>query len=192
VEWETRIPPRGEITIAAHKQKVSLRAYTGRTVTVWADLRSIHISLDGHLLRTVSSRLVPEDLRYLALRGARPATAPPGKPALRRANGAITLPTGEAVEIDRMVGKDGTVLIAGHPHLVGFAWAGRLITLRLDGHLMHAITDDALVGTWPCPVTTDRLARLRGARTPSTPLPPAPLPTGSLRTQRPRALHPPT
>jgi transposase InsO family protein len=184
VELETRIPPGGEINLAANRQKVSLRAYVGRTVTVWADLRSVHISLDGHLLRTVSSRLLPEDLRYLAMRGARPAGPPPGKPALRRANGTIIVSPGEAVEIDRAVTKDGLVTIAGDTHLVGFAWASRVITLRLDGHLMHAIADDSLIGTWPCPVRTDRLARLRGARTPSTPLPPAPLPTGSLRAQR--------
>ena len=80
--------------------------------------------------------------------------------------------------------KDGTVTIAGHVHLVGFAWAGRRVALRLDGHLMHAIADKALIGTWPCPFPTDRLTTLRGARTPSTPLPPPPLPAGPLRAQR--------
>ncbi|MGW3473518.1 hypothetical protein ACWDKQ_34855 [Saccharopolyspora sp. NPDC000995] len=80
--------------------------------------------------------------------------------------------------------KDGKVSIAGATHLAGFAWAGRKITLRLDGHLMHAIADNALIGSWPCPITTDRLASIPGARTPSTPLPPPPLPAGSLRAQR--------
>lgn len=51
-----------------------------------------------------------------------------------------------------MVIRNGTVSIAGERHLVGFAWAGRRVVLRLDGHLMHAIADGALVGTWPCPV----------------------------------------
>jgi len=37
----------------------------------------------------------------------------------------------------------------GHRH--GFALAGRTITLRLDGHLMYAIADNALMGTWPPP-----------------------------------------
>lgn len=184
VELETRIPPGGEINLAAGRQKISLRGYAGRTVTVWADLRSVHITLDGHLLRTTFSRLRPEDLRLLAMRGARPAGPPPGAPALRRANGTLVVPPGQAVEIDRAVTKDGLVNIGGHQHLVGFALAHRRVTLRLDGHLMHAIADDSLVGTWPCPVKPDQLARLRGARTPSTPLPPAPLPAGSLRAQR--------
>jgi hypothetical protein len=156
----------------------------GRTVTVWAGLRSVHISTDGHVVRTIASRLRPEDLRHFAMRGARPAGPAPAPPPLRGRNGIPVITPGTAIELDRAVTKDGTVALAGAPHLVGFAWAGRRVTLRLDGHLMHAIADNALIGTWPCPVPTDRLASLRGARPVSTPLPPPPLPAGSLRAQR--------
>ena len=31
--------------------------------------------------------------------------------------------------------------------------------MRLDAHLMHAIADGALAGTWPCPITAERAAR---------------------------------
>ncbi|WP_131768697.1 IS481 family transposase [Candidatus Protofrankia californiensis] len=185
VEFEVRIPPAGNITIRSERQFVSLHhSMAGRTVTVWADLRSIHLSCDGHVIRTVASRLLPEDLRYLAMRGARPAGPAPERPALRRANGTAVLEPGQAVEIDRAVNKDGLVAIGGTQHLVGFTWAGRRVTLRLDGHLLHAIADNTLIGTWPCPITTDTIGRLRGARTPATPLPPPPLPAGSLRAQR--------
>jgi hypothetical protein len=57
-----------------------------------------------------------------------------------------------------IVTRDGKATLAGHQHLVGFAWAGRTITLRLDGHLMHAIADNALISSWP--VTS--LPRWRG------------------------------
>jgi transposase InsO family protein len=185
VEFEVRVPPSGEVTVLSGRQRVSLhQAMAGRTVTAWADLRSVHISLDGHVVRTVTSRLRPQDLQHLTMRGARPAGPPPAQPALRRRNGTPVLPDGGAVEIDRTVTKDGTVTIAGHVHLVGFAWAGRKVALRLDGHLMHAIADEALIGTWPCPIGTDRLTTLHGARTPTTALPPPPLPAGSLRAQR--------
>jgi hypothetical protein len=127
---------------------------------------------------------VPQDLAHLAMRGARPAGPEPDRPALRRANGTAVIRLGDAVEINRTVTKDGVVSIAGSTHLIGFAWAGRRVTLRLDGHLMHAVIDNALVGTWPCPLGVDQLGRLSGARTPSTPLPPPPLPPGSLRAQR--------
>jgi len=184
VEFDVRVPPSGQLSINS-RQSIGLHeAMAGRLVTIWADLRSIHISADGHVVRTIASRLRPEDLRQLAMRGARPAGPPPAQPALRRRDGIPVLPDAGAVEIQRTVTKNGKVSIAGTTHLVGFAWAGRKITLRLDGHLMHAIADNALIGTWPCPITTDRLAGIPGARTPSTPLPPPPLPAGSLRAQR--------
>jgi transposase InsO family protein len=185
VEFEARVPPSGQLSVCSNRQTIGLHeAMVGRPVTVWADLRSVHVSVDGHVVRTVASRLLPEDLRHLAMRGARPAGPPPAKPALRRRNGIPVLPDSGAVEIERSVTKDGKVSIAGDTHLVGFAWAGRKVTLRLDGHLMHAIADNALIGSWPCPISTDRLAGIPGARTPSTPLPPPPLPAGSIRAQR--------
>jgi transposase InsO family protein len=185
VEFEVRVPPSGEVKIRSGRQSVAVhKSLAGRTLSVWADLRSIHVSLDGEVLRTVRSRLVPEDLTHLAMRGARPAGPEPDRPALRRANGTAVVRPGDAVEIERTVTKNGTVSIAGASHLIGFAWAGRRVTLRLDGHLMHAVIDNALVGTWPCPLGNEQLRRLSGARAPSTPLPPPPLPAGSLRAQR--------
>jgi hypothetical protein len=58
------------------------------------------------------------------------------------------------------------------------------MTLRLDGHLMHAISENALTGTWPCPIPADQLGKLRGARSAATPLPPPPLPSGNIRVNR--------
>jgi hypothetical protein len=185
VEFEVRVPPSGELTVRSGVQKVGLHeSMAGRTVTVWAGLRSVHVSNDGHVVRTTTSRLTTEDLRHLAMRGARSAEPAPAPSPLRRRDGIPVVTPATAIELDRSVTKDGIVTIAGAPHLVGFAWAGRKVTLRLDGHLMHAIADNALIGTKPCPVPTDRLARPRGARPAATPLPPPPLPAGSLRAQR--------
>ncbi|MGW4370956.1 IS481 family transposase [Nocardia takedensis] len=185
VEFDLRVPPNGDLRIRSSRQVVSLHpSMAGRIVTVWADLRSVHIVCDGHVIRTSPSRLQPEDLRYLAMRGARPGGPEPDRPAMRRTAGVAVIEPGQAVEIDRAVNKDGLVSIGGTTHLVGFAWAGRRVVLRLDGHLLHAIADDALIGTWPCPIRADRLGRLPGIRTPTRPLPPPPLPAGSLRAQR--------
>jgi hypothetical protein len=117
------------------------------------------------------------------MRGARPAGPEPAPPALRRTAGTGIAPIrpGDAVEIERTVDRDGLVSIANTTHLIGAGRAGERITLQLDGHLMHAIADNALIGTWPCPIPTGRIGRLPGARTPSTPLPPPPMPAGSLR-----------
>ncbi|WP_204054148.1 IS481 family transposase, partial [Microbispora rosea] len=185
VEFDARVPPSGKLTLVPGKQHVAVnQGLAGRTLTVWANLRSIHLLLEGHLVRTVASRLLPEDLAYLAMRGARPGGDEPATAALPRLGGRLVLAAGQAVEVDRKVHRDGHVWIAGTKVQVAFALAGRSVTMRLDGHLMHAIADDALVGTWPCPVSAERLAGLVGARSASAPLPPPPLPAGSIRAQR--------
>lgn len=172
VEFEVRVPPSGELTLVPGRQRVSVNAgLAGRTLMVRADLRSIHLLLDGHVLRTVASRLLPADLAFLAMRGARPAGPAPAAAALPRRNGAAFLTAGQAVETDRKVQRDGHVLIAGTKCQVGFGLAGSTVTMRLDGHLMHAIAAGALIGTWPCPVTAERAAGLPGARAASAPLP---------------------
>lgn len=132
VELEVRVPVSGEITLANGRQKVSRRAYAGRLATIWANPRSLHISIDGHVIRTVASRLLPEHLQLLRMRGARAVGTEPGKPALRKANGTTGIPPGQAVEIDRVVNREGGVGISGHRHVVGFAWPGRTVPLRLD------------------------------------------------------------
>ncbi|MFJ2008664.1 integrase core domain-containing protein [Streptomyces chartreusis] len=173
---DVRVPPSGEITLVTGRQRVGIhQALAGRTPTVWANHRSVRFLLDGHLVTPVASRLRPEDLAYLTMRyGARPAGPEPAPAALPRArSGTAILASGEPVEVARKVHRDGILGLAGGRYPVGFALAGRTITLRLDGHVMHAIADNALMGTWPCPVPADRLGQIQGARTATSPLPTA-------------------
>jgi hypothetical protein len=118
------------------------------------------------------------------MRGARPAGSPPAKPALPRHNGTAVLAAGQAIEVDRKVHRDGHVLIGGSKYQVGTGLAATTVTMRLDGHLMHAIANGVLAGTWPCPLPAGRAAQLTGARAASTPLPPPPLPPGSIAARR--------
>ena len=189
VEFVARVSPAGDLIIVAGRQHLTLRqGMAGRTLTVWADLHSIHLLLDGHVLRTVASRLLPQDLAYLAMRGARQAGPEPARAAIQQRNGKPVLAAGQAVEIDRKVHRDGHVSVDGEKYQVGAGHAGTQVTMRLDGHLMHAIASGALAGTWPCPVTPERAARMNGARAAATPLPPAPLPAGSIAARR--RVHP--
>ncbi|WP_240505225.1 hypothetical protein [Nocardia mangyaensis] len=142
MEFEARVPASGSIQIRSGRQTVALhRSMAGRTVTVWVDLRSIHISVDGEVIRTLGSRLLAQDLQHLAMRGARPAGPEPGHPAQRRTTGkgVASIRAGETIEIDRTVDRDGLVSISNTKHLVGAAHSGQRITLRLDGHLMHGM-----------------------------------------------------
>ncbi|BBY46720.1 hypothetical protein MARA_01500 (plasmid) [Mycolicibacterium arabiense] len=72
---------------------------------MWASDRSIHIVLDGAVIRTRPSRLSEYDLRDLLGRGARIAGPEP-------ARGAATidmLTTSAVIEIARTVSRDGGV-----------------------------------------------------------------------------------
>ena len=110
--------------------------------------------------------------RSVPVRRAGPqAGSPPVQSAIGRRDGNPVPAAGQAVEVDRKVQRDGHVLVAGEKYKVGTLLAGTTITLRLDGHVMHAIADGALVGTWPCPITAERAARLNRARAASAPLP---------------------
>src|SRR5262245_48121957 len=44
----------------------------GVTITLWADTSVVHLSRDGHRLKTVPSRLTPATLRRLLADGGRP------------------------------------------------------------------------------------------------------------------------
>ncbi|GAA4383106.1 hypothetical protein GCM10023088_49590 [Actinomadura verrucosospora] len=48
VRFEVRVPPSGRVTLVPGRQRFSVpQGLAGRTLTVWADLRSLHILLDG-------------------------------------------------------------------------------------------------------------------------------------------------
>lgn len=102
VAFEVRIPPSGEVSILTGRQRFSLhQAMAGRTVTVWADLRTVHVLLDGEVVRTIASRLRPEDLRRLSMRvPARPDRHQPS----RRCGGATALRSYPKAELSRSSG----------------------------------------------------------------------------------------
>lgn len=164
VELEVRIPPSGVVALAGHQQVWLGPAYADRTVTVWADLTSVHVTLDGHHIKTVSSRLSEPHLRQLRQRGARPAGPEPALLALPQRGGRHRLPPNVAIDVDRAVGPDGFVRLAGTNHKVHPNLAGQRITLRLDGHLAHAIANDTLITSWPYPISVDDRLKLKGAR----------------------------
>ncbi len=79
------------------------------------------------------------------------------------------------------VKKDGRVSIANTSHLIGFAYVAGRITLRLDGHLMHALNDGALIGTWPAPWLARTCPHCMVPNRPPGKRPPPPLPLDPFR-----------
>jgi transposase InsO family protein len=115
VEQERVVPASGKMMIAHHQQVWLGTAFAGRTVTLWIDERSVHVVLDGHHVKTVTSRLTGEHLRWLRMHGARPGGPAPAAPALPARNGRRYLPAGAAVEVDRTADRNGCFRFAHSP-----------------------------------------------------------------------------
>lgn len=125
------VPPSWVVGPAGHQQVWLGPAFADRTVTVWADLTSVRVILDGQHVKTVGSRLSEQHLRQLRQRDVRPAGPELALPALPQRGGRHRLPPNVAIDVDRTVGPDGLVRLAGanhkvHPNLAGqripYAW----------------------------------------------------------------------
>ena len=83
----------------------------GQRAHVWVDEYTVHILIDGQLIKTVPSNLSAEDLRALSMRGARPAGPPPATASVARAG---RLPAATVIEVDRIVDINGNAEVAEH------------------------------------------------------------------------------
>jgi transposase InsO family protein len=180
VEFDTVIAASGLLAVIASVQRVSMGAQrAGQRAHVWVDEYSVHILIDGQLVKTVASNLDAEDLHHLKMRGARPAGPPPAAPVTARAG---TLRAGAVIEVDRSVDHNGTVELATHRLKVGPELASKKVVLRLDGHLVHVVHDGVLAKTLPSPIPAEQRGKIRGARVATTQQP-AP-PPGPMSVQR--------
>jgi hypothetical protein len=85
------------------------------------------------------------------------------------------------VEVDRLVNGIGGVTLLNQLILVGSPLAGQRARIRLDGQLMHVITQDGVLWrTLPCPIPPGQRHRLQGVRLAG----PGPLPEAAPTVQR--------
>lgn len=103
VEIDLLVPPSGTVSLAGHQLVWLGKAFSGRTVTVWAGHRNVHVLLDGHHIKTLTSRLSAVHLQQLVMRGARPAGPAPAALALPRSG---PLPPATVIEADRTVDRE--------------------------------------------------------------------------------------
>ena len=174
VEVDRVVPPSGNMTVGAQQFWLGTTR-AGQKVTLWIDTATVHLSIGGWRIKTVPSRLTEVDLARLRRAGARPAGPPPAGPS----PGALA--ASRCVEVDRLVNAIGGVTLLNRLILVGSPLAGQRARIRLDGQLMHVITQDGgLWRTLPCPIPPGQRHRLQGARLAG----PAPLPEAAVTAQR--------
>jgi hypothetical protein len=140
----------------------------GTTITLWADTTVVHLLHNGIRLKTVPSRLTVAHLRQVLADGGQPA----GPAPVVTASGQI----GGPIEVDRTVNGVGTVGLAGRNHPIGYHFAGRRVTVRLDHGVMQIVAEGVLLRTLPNPLTPAQMTRLRDARPAGSPPQPAPEP----------------
>ena len=181
LQLERTVTPTGNITVG--RQQIWIGGdHAGRTIGVWVDTTTIHLTYDrlgGAHVKTVPSRLTTTHLTRLRTAGAVPAGPPPVPHTAAR--GA---PTGAVIEVDRVVSAIGLITLGARHVSVGAPLAGQRITLRFDGVVAHVLVDGVLARTIPAPVPPELRRRLRGARLAAPDQPPTPTATRPMVVQR--------
>jgi len=71
----------------------------------------------------------------------------PAAPALPRTNADLrAVPAGQAVQVERVVSRDGLARFNGREFQLSSQLAGPTVTLRLDGHLITRIAGTGAAG----------------------------------------------
>jgi hypothetical protein len=174
IEVDRVVPPSGNMTIGPQQFWLGT-SRTGQTVRFWIDTTTVHLSIDGWRIKTVPSRLSAADLARLRHNGARPAGPPPA------GNAPGALAADSCVEVQRLVNAAGIITLGNQLIQVGSPLAGQRARLRLDGQVMHVITQHGILWrTLPCPILPGQRHRLQGVRLAG----PDPLPQPGLTIQR--------
>jgi transposase InsO family protein len=174
VEVDRIVPASGNMAVGTQQFWLGT-SRAGQQVTFWIDTATVHLSTGGWRIKTVPSRLLAADLARLRRAGARPAGPPPAGPS------PGTLAASRCVEVDRLVTATGGITLGNQLILVGSPLAGQRARIRLDGQLMHVITQDGILWrTMSCPIPPDQRHRLQGVRLAG----PAPLPPSGVPVQR--------
>lgn len=172
VEFDRVVPPSGNLGVAGKQFWLGAHR-AGVTVRFWADVDVIHLLVAGARIKTVRSHLSVNDLARLVAQGAVNA-GPPPLPAPE---------AGDAIEVDRVVSRGGTVSLGQHVVLAAEILAGRQVGVRIEPTVLmfFDLTTRELLRTRPNPLTDAQVRRIRGARKAGPPPRPA---TEPVRVQR--------
>jgi hypothetical protein len=174
VEFERVVPPSGNMEAAGRQFWLGPRR-AGQVITFWAGTDVIHLTAGGLRVKSVRSHLSTADLARLIATGARPA----GPPPLPKAE------PGAAIEVERVVSKDGAVHLASQYVLAAEIPGGRRVGIRIEQNTLMFFDPATreLLRTRPSPLTWNQASRLWGA----SPAGPPPRPSAEPITAQRRA-----
>ncbi|WUH98228.1 hypothetical protein OHR68_32720 [Spirillospora sp. NBC_00431] len=168
MEFEAVVSPGRHVMLPQYQSLKFSPKLVGRTITVRLSHRTVHVLLDGQLIRTRTMSFTDADLQTLLLRGGRPAGA--------ESQGGISADSPLAptaiVAVDRKVTKDGVVSLGRTPVALGRDLIGKHVTLRMGGSTMCVNHAGLLVRTLSAPIPHELRVKLTRARTSTTRLPP--------------------
>jgi transposase InsO family protein len=172
VEFDRVVPPSGNMQLAGRQFWLG-PVRSGQVVRFWADVDLIHLFIGGTRVKTVRSHLTVTDLARLVADGAVNAGPSPLPP----------IEAGDAVEVERVVSRGGTVILGGQVLLAAEILGGRRVGIRIepDTLMFYDLDSRELLRVRPNPLSHDKIRRLRGNR-PAGP-PPRPS-TEPIRVQR--------
>jgi transposase InsO family protein len=180
VELDKTVPASGNLSIRGQQLWLGPDR-AGTPITLRITTRHLRVFLAGVLIKTVASKLAASDLQALVdARQARLVSPDTADNAHADQHAAVV------IEVDRTVSAVGYVALANKQHSIGYALAGRRVTLRFDtsGNVMTVLdaVDQTLLRSVPNPLTSRAIAYLRGAR-PAGP-PPTPPAAGPVTVER--------
>jgi hypothetical protein len=154
VEFDRVVPPSGNMEATGRQFWLGPRR-CGQVITFWADTDVIHLTAGGLRVKSVRSHLSTADLAKLRATGARPA----GPPPLPKAE------PGAAIEVERVVSKDGAVHLANRNILAAEILGGRRVGIRIEENTLMFFDPATreLLRTRPSPLTWEQDCRLQGA-----------------------------
>ncbi|MEV5705957.1 hypothetical protein [Actinoallomurus sp. NPDC052274] len=154
VQFTRVVPASGNLAVCGQQFWLGTHR-AGLTITFRADVSIVELLAAGTRIKKVPSRLTPAHLRRLLANGGTRITPTP----------APTRPgNDEAFEVDRTINACGLLSLGGRQHPVGYQFAGRRVTVRIDATVMHLLDGLTLLRTLPNPLTDTDLARIRDAR----------------------------
>ena len=155
VEFDRVMPSSGNLGVARRQFWLGPHR-AGVTVRFWADVEVIHLMVGGARVKSVRSHLTVNDLAQLVADGAVNA----GPPPLPRPD------AGEAIEVDRVVSRVGTVSLGRHVVLAAEILGGRQVGIRIEPEtlMFFDLETRELLRSRLNPLSIAQMRRLRGAR----------------------------